>query len=200
MLSTGSYLSHLIPKTILWSRRSFYPRFVEKEGWVCRVTRPRSCSKADGYSLVGETGSCIDKIRCSFLMYISNYFSIHTQDNRNLSPLFFPSKHCRGPTSRCPETVGVQQELRKKWSALPGQRKWAGDCEHWESGLPPAPGIEKPQNRKQPHCQLIHTKKHARKKPQLWLSSTQTWELRTLQAFPAELYLRNWWTNHRIEY
>ena len=154
---------------------------------------------------MGETGSCIDKIRCSFLMYISNYFSIHNQNSRILSPLDFPSKHCWGPTSRCPETVGVQQELRKrKWSALPGQRKcqrkWAGDCEHWESGLPPAPGMEKSQNRKQPHCQLTHTKKHARKKPQLWLSSTQTWELRTLHAFPSGLYLRIWWTNHRIEY
>ena len=35
----------LIPKIILWSRRSFYPHFVEKEGWVCRITRPRSRSK-----------------------------------------------------------------------------------------------------------------------------------------------------------
>ena len=127
MLSTGSYLSHLIPKTILWSRRSFYSHFVEKEGWVCRVTRTRSCSK--GWLQFGGTGSCTDKIRCSFLMYLSNYLSMHNQDSRILSPLDFPFKHCWGPTSRCPETVGVQQELRKKWSALPGQRKWVKGSE-----------------------------------------------------------------------
>ena len=149
------------------------------------------------------------KFHFSFLTYISNYFSyIHNNPYRTRAALF-SHLFISHPNTAGDPLVDVQRQWKfsrsseKKCSTLPAsQRKWAGDpgtlrcrAAHCTTG------IEKiPEQKTSTPLPLTPTGQCGLRKPQLWPSSTQTWELSTLHAFLVELYFRKWQTSHRIEY
>lgn len=171
----------LIPKTILWSRRSFIPILWKREvAKYARITCLLSRRK-NGYSS-WETGSCIDKYIAVFNVYKQLLF--YTQPEQQDSPhlLIFHPNIAGDPPYRHVQILGVPARAQeRKWSALPGQRKVSKEVSWWlwTLRIRPAPCTRDGEtlNRKQPHCQLTHTQtKHTQKNLQfdvaaLWLGS-----------------------------
>lgn len=142
----------------------------------------------------------------SFLTHISNHFSyLHNKPYRTRtavhSHLFISHANTAGDPLVQRHWKFSRGSEKKRSTLSASQRKWAGDlgtlrcrAAHCTTGLE-----KTPEQKTSTPLPRTHTEQRGLRKPQLWPSSTQTWELSTLHAFLVELYSRKWRTSHRIE-